>query len=186
MAGVRGPAFVQGPAQGGLGDKAAGWRAAACARLPGAAPLPCPTRRRLSPPTLLCGSALRLFAPQAALELFPAAGISAVTSGTHRQWLGADVGRVKVLLFTDKADPPALFRALRCGGSRVLSCGGAGAAAWARPARCPACSCNLGLSLSLPRSLPPAPPPHTRPPAAATSGPSSSTLGWCPAPRQKS
>lgn len=34
--------------------------------------------------------------PQAALELFPAAGISPVTADTHRQWLGSEPQRVKV------------------------------------------------------------------------------------------
>ncbi|KAL4419270.1 hypothetical protein ABPG77_004828 [Micractinium sp. CCAP 211/92] len=49
---------------------------------------------------------------KAALELFPAAGISPLTSETHRQWASAEPQRVKVILFTDKQEPPAMLRAL--------------------------------------------------------------------------
>ena len=67
------------------------------------------------------GPALSCFTPpQAALELFPAAGIAPVTADTAQQWGAADAAAAKVLLFTDKEEPPALFRALRWG-------------AWGRP-----------------------------------------------------
>ena len=119
------------------------------------------TRNMLHCSLMLCAANLP---PQAAIELFPSAGISPLTAETHRQWMGSEPQRVKVtlpglaiaaaglnsanlqhfvrmpwcaiavsglasslpgdgsdatlcqlqvVLFTDKEDPPALFRALR-------------------------------------------------------------------------
>lgn len=47
-----------------------------------------------------------------AMELFPDKHVTAVDEETHQQWAMTDVSRPKVLLFTDKAEPPALYRAL--------------------------------------------------------------------------
>ncbi|KAL4420014.1 hypothetical protein ABPG75_007112 [Micractinium tetrahymenae] len=49
---------------------------------------------------------------KAALELFPASGISPLTAETHRQWASTEPQRVKIILFTDKEEPPAMLRAL--------------------------------------------------------------------------
>lgn len=49
---------------------------------------------------------------KAALELFPASRITPLDEESLRQWTGAEPMRVKVMLFTDKDEPPALYRAL--------------------------------------------------------------------------
>lgn len=47
-----------------------------------------------------------------AMELFPDKHVTPVDEETHQQWAMTDVSRPKVLLFTDKEEPPALYRAL--------------------------------------------------------------------------
>ncbi|PSC75196.1 Helicase sen1 [Micractinium conductrix] len=49
---------------------------------------------------------------KAALELFPAGGVTPLTEGVYREWAGAEPQRIKVVLFTEKDEPPAVYRAL--------------------------------------------------------------------------
>lgn len=68
--------------------------AAAGASAPGPHVSHCPALKKLK-------TYSQIARPQAALELFPAAGITPVTAESHRQWIGADPLRVKASLNKD-------------------------------------------------------------------------------------
>lgn len=111
MEGVPGGAVQQGAAQGGLAGAGMArvgpsQNGRAEAQLQGATTVTTAgpgsnahqrqhacTRNLLHSPLMLCAASLSL---QAAVDLFPSAGISPLTAETHRQWMGSEPQRIKV------------------------------------------------------------------------------------------